>query len=647
MDISIIIPTYNRKNDLKRCLESIFAQNYPKNAFEVIVVDDGSSDETENLLKEFTKQYLNLRYFRQKNKGPAAARNLGVDKSVGEIIGFIDDDCAIDGEWIRLMVESHRLDDQAAVVGGLTLVANEKTTVLVSQFLSNCSIESDISGARQVIFFPTCNVSFKRKVLTDHKFDEKFPLPGGEDLEFFWRLFNEGYKLVWNKKIIVIHFRCHSTINFIRQAFIYGRGNLLVQYIHKNHPLLKEIKVANPILFIFGTLINFIKIFRFAGLLGRRLIDCHDLLLGLEKKNFSFYEKSKIYIYLVLHKVVYLMGNIAEYLRIEIRLKRNRLECSQRNLTKPQFIILDVTHRCNLKCNICEIRKDEQIKEFTTDEIKNIINQAIGWGVGEFVLSGGEPLLRDDIFEILKFVHSKKYHVGILSNGIVLNDSLIDKLLPYLISGTVSLSISLDALSSDIHDEIRGMKGAFGRTRYCLERLAQLKHSNPGINFNTISVILNENLEELLNMAKFFKSLNVNSMQFQPLLVNNLLMNDRLMKTKYWVSQDRLMVLDKVINELVEFKRDNPSIFRNSENNLLLIKKYFQGNLTDADIKCFHGDKTILIANSGDVTTCFECYGNIRDVTLENIYYSYKAGKAREKVKSCKRPCLLPCFTDY
>jgi MoaA/NifB/PqqE/SkfB family radical SAM enzyme len=340
----------------------------------------------------------------------------------------------------------------------------------------------------------------------------------------------------------------------------------------------------------------------------------------------------------MMHKINYLIGNTFEHFRAK--------KISGQNYSKPELIILDLTHRCNLLCNICEIRKDKPIREFSLKETNNIIKQAAEWQVKDFALSGGEPLMREDIFEILDFVGKNKFHIGILTNGVILNDTMIKKLLPYLAGGFLSLSISLDALTSEIHDEIRGVKGSFERTAQAFEKLSELKKEYPVINFNSISIILNENLEELSGLAVFFKSLNVNSIQFQALLSNNLIMRQRGKGGKYWVSPERLDVLDKAIDGLIEFKRENSALLRNSEKNLMLVKKYFRGELSQKDVQCQYAAKTMLIANNGELTTCFDSYGNIRKSNLKQIYTSKSCMRARERVRECKRPCLLPCFCD-
>ncbi|MDD5691785.1 MAG: glycosyltransferase [Candidatus Omnitrophica bacterium] len=637
MDISIIIPAYNRKSKLKACLDSLSGQDYAKNSFEIIVIDDGSSDGTGDMLVELSKTNPNLKYFIQAHKGPAAARNLGIKHAQGRIIGFTDSDCLLDRGWVKGMVTAHRAEQHIAAIGGETYVDRRNIKAMVSQSLSDGAINVRIKGEDNTIFFPTCNVSFKRDYLAKG-FNELFPLPAGEDLDFFWRLFKKGDRFIHRQDIKVRH-DCHTDfISFLRQAYMYGRGNYLVQHMHQDHPLLQEIKTANSAIFAFGLIVNLIKAPRFSFISGRRLIKFYA---GLKP-----FQKFQVYVYFALHKIMYLAGNIAEHMRALKMSDLIRGEDTKETGLKPEYIILDITHRCNLRCNICEIRKDRKIEEYTLDEVKGIIDQAIEWGVKEFVLSGGEPLLREDIFDILDFVKARNYSVGILTNGIKLDETLIKRLLPYFAAKSLSLSISLDAMTPGLHDDIRGSRGCFEKTRGGLKSLSALKKSYPNINFNVISIILNENLEELIDLVNFLKSLNVNSIQLQPLLSNNLVMRERETGVKYWVPQNRLAVLDKVVDELIGFKRDNFSLLRNSEQNLNLVKKYFRGTLSSDDVKCHYITKTMLIANNGEVTTCFESYGNIRKNGLRKIFESKASQRARKRVAACAKPCLLPCFCD-
>jgi len=633
IDISIVVPTYNRKEKLKNCLESLFAQDYPEDRYEIIVVDDAKDNETEKLLKQLKEAHPNLRYFIQDHKGPATARNLGARVAMGEVVGFIDDDCTVYKDWAGAMMQAHRQNAQIVAVGGLTLTSAQKATVLVSQFLSNCSIETYFNGKQEIIFFPTCNVSLKRWVFDKYKFNETFPLPGGEDLEFFWRLFKEDYRFIWDREIKTMHYRDDTTLGFFKQAYAYGRGNLLTQHLHKDQPLLKELKTGE-VSFWLATLINTIKIPRFSYLLGCRLIK-HDNIKDTWKK-------LSIYAYFILHKIFYLFGNLAEFIRI----RKEKLSGKQDAHHAPRLLILDITHSCNLHCQICDIWKTaEAERDIGISYIKKILFQAKELNVKEIALSGGEPLLRKDIFEIFDYARSLEItNLGVLTNGILVKENL-DSLKPYLVDKTISLVISLDSLQQDLHNQIRNSSLAWQETVEALKRLSAMKKINPEVNFNVISIILNQNLEELPELAEFVKALGANSLQFQALLPNNLRMAER-KHSPFWVREERLRALDESIDKLIRLKNENPQFIKNSIGNLLLVKKYYRGTLTHNDVKCLSADKTVLASNQGTYTTCFRSYGDTRTQELKKVLHSKNITQARRGVRNCSWPCLLPCFCD-
>lgn len=634
MDISIVIPTYNRKDRLKECLESVFRQDYPREKYEIIVVDDSGNGEAKRMLDELKRTHSNLSYIIQDHKGPAVARNAGAKASLGEIIGFVDDDCKVTDDWIRLMVESHAQNPKIITVGGLTLTSTQKTPVLVSQFLSTCSIEIYFNGKQEIIFFPTCNVSLKRLVFDKYKFDETFPLPGGEDLEFFWRLFKDGYRFIWDKSIKVIHYRDNTTLGFFRQAYIYGRGNLLAQHLHRDQPLLKELKTGK-VSFWLATLINAIKIPRFSYLLGKRLI--------IQENNIKdAYKKLSIYAYFVLHKIFYLFGNIIEFIRI----RKDNLNCKQNLFHVPRLLILDITHSCNLHCQICDIWKTaETEQDIDIVYIKKTLLQAKELNVKEIALSGGEPLIRKDIFDIFDYAGELEItNLGVLSNGILVK-TYMDRLRPYLIDKTISLVISLDSLKPQLHNRIRNYDLAWQETAEVLKILSDMKKDYPQINFNVISIILNQNLEELLDLAGFVKSLGANSLQFQALLANNLRMAER-KDSAFWVPEARLNILDRSMYDLIVFKKEHPQFIKNSTENLELVKKYYRGILTFLDTQCLSAYKTVLISNQGTCTTCFVSYGDIKNEHLKEILLSREIIRAHNQTKHCSWPCLLPCFCD-
>ena len=100
LTFSVVIPTYNRPSQLRECLEALADQDYPRTAFEVIVVDDGSTESLRGI-DDLFRAKLPLVFLRQQNAGPASARNTGAQHAKGRYIAFTDDDCVPARDWLR------------------------------------------------------------------------------------------------------------------------------------------------------------------------------------------------------------------------------------------------------------------------------------------------------------------------------------------------------------------------------------------------------------------------------------------------------------------------------------------------------------------------------------------------------------------
>ncbi|MDD3345080.1 MAG: glycosyltransferase [Candidatus Omnitrophica bacterium] len=635
-DVSIVIPTFNRADKLERCIRSIFAQDYPKEKIEIIIVDDYPQERIRMLIGSLSTVFPNIVYIPLCRKGPAVARNTGARQAKGSIIAFVDDDCRLESNWVSLILEGLNANPGLAASGGDTLTSTRKTFALVSQFLSTGSVETSVGGREETIFFPTCNAAVRKEIFDAYGFNEKFPLPGGEDLEFFWRIFKDGYRFVWNRQAKVIHDRDSRLGSFLKQAYSYGRGNFMVKFLHEDHPLLKELKTGR---FVFwsATLVNIIKIPRFAYCLGNRLIG------EFEVKGPG--RRISVYLCLIMHKILYILGNLREFFRINLFVKQCALPDKQAPV--PRLLILDITHSCNLSCRICDIWKTvPKEKGLDMASIKKIISEAVKLGIQGIALSGGEPLSRKDIFEIFDFTRKSGIkELGLLTNGLLVEEHL-ERLKPYLIDGSVSPVISLDSLSPAVHNYIRNSDSAWERTSTAVGKLALLKKEFPRVNFNIISIVLNQNLEELPGLAEYAMRQGANSLQFQAFLPSNLRMAER-KKSEFWISGDRLEVLDETLDRLIAFKKEHGAFIKNSISNLALMKKYYRGSLVSGDVVCGSVDKTVLISNRGICTTCFSAYGDAKNRSLAEILQSKEALSAKEETGRCRWPCLLPCFCDH
>lgn len=235
MDVSIVIPTYNRKKVLKRCLELLFAQNYPKDKYEIILVDDGSTDGTDKMVASLNPP-CRFTYLYQERKGPHIARNLGITHAEGEIVIFIDSDILCPPDLISEHIKYHNRFKDVIVSGPET-----RTSDLYDKFQD---IEKrkfkkfwDLSGPS----FITSNLSVKRKYLIRiGGFDEEFEGMGWHDWDLGLRLTKLGLIPKRNLDAIVYHYkekRELTTLSELIQKRI-ERGKNAVLY-YKKHPSLK------------------------------------------------------------------------------------------------------------------------------------------------------------------------------------------------------------------------------------------------------------------------------------------------------------------------------------------------------------------------------------------------------------------------
>ena len=212
--VSVVVPTYNRKEILMECLISLFNQTYPKDKYEIIVVNDGSTDGTEEVLKEYAKKAPCIfKWFSQENKGPSAARNLGIEHAKGEIICFTDDDCIADEKWIENLVKEFT-NEKVGGVGGEIVAYNPKT--LVEKY----GISFDQRNVSKVSLI-TGNCAYKKKVFEEvGLFDTK--LKGLEDIDFGIRVKMKGYELNFAPDAIVFHRHYNTLRSLIKRKYKEG-----------------------------------------------------------------------------------------------------------------------------------------------------------------------------------------------------------------------------------------------------------------------------------------------------------------------------------------------------------------------------------------------------------------------------------------
>lgn len=196
MFFSVVIPTYNRKPILEKCLKAMEHQVFDPNqvsGYEIVVVDDGSTDSTVEWLQTAGDQFPHVRLFEQDHMGPAAARNLGVEKALGDTIIFIDSDLVVTERFLQAHATALREGQQAIGSDRLFTYGWVINTANFDDPTSEPFKVTDYSRA----YFATGNVAIARHWLNQAGlFDTRFQLYGWEDLELGVRLKQLGLKLI-------------------------------------------------------------------------------------------------------------------------------------------------------------------------------------------------------------------------------------------------------------------------------------------------------------------------------------------------------------------------------------------------------------------------------------------------------------------
>lgn len=222
--LSIIIPTYARPERLASCLQSLSRLDYPRDRFQVIVVDDGSETAPETVVEGFRERF-DVTLLTQSRQGPATARNTGALRAKGQFLAFTDDDCEPAANWLKALA-SRFAETPDCAVGGRTLNALEKNPYSVaSQMLVDYLYRYYNKDPHKAIFFTSNNLALPAdRFRTIGGFDATFRRAAGEDREFCDRWIHRGYRMIYAPEAVVSHSHFLNSRGFCRQHFNWGQG---------------------------------------------------------------------------------------------------------------------------------------------------------------------------------------------------------------------------------------------------------------------------------------------------------------------------------------------------------------------------------------------------------------------------------------
>lgn len=603
--VSIIIPTYNRRDYLKVCLLSLFDQDFPKNKYEIIIVDDGSNDDTLGIIKKL-KPTCNLKYIYWPRKKPyvfgepgnraGPARNLGARYARGRYLLFWDSD---------MVASSDLLDEHMKEAGNSVLLGIRKNLKKravdkdkITQRIYNSEIsfkEADIAKAERIdatiknidydvssYRYPWALVTSNNLLLEKKVFDEiggfsqDFVFWGDEDQELGYRLLQKGYKIRVNKNAVGFH-QFHEQESLDEQTFFQTK------HVHKN---------------IFYNLY-----------LDGCVYDAFSRFFNVNKS---------------LHK------------------------------QDSTIVNINITNQCNLKCSMCfdapDARKAK--KEFTFERLKEIFQEIRSLGIKRVNLSGGEPTLHKDLFVVIESGIKTGLSVSMNTNGCFSEETA--RRLAW--AGLSKIVFSLNSSTAGLHDEITGVPGSYDR---CMSNLLLIKEiikkNKSKTKIYVQFVLMSKNLSDLRDFVIQMERIKVEGILMQAYnpfegVVKGSEINKRikphLVDNGIWISQESYPELDCAIDFLIQ-KKEKTGIILNAHSYLRNLKTYFRKpSLSQMGLTCMAGSN-FGIDSDGRVVPCWGVdwdVGNVKDKTLKEIMISKGYSKAKKVMQNCDIPCLLLCY---
>ncbi len=253
LDVSIIVPTYNRRASVCRLLQALDEQTYPLDRFEVLVIDDGSDDGTPDLLRSLGTAYA-LRVLEQAHQGPAEARNLGVTNAAADLVLFLDDDVVPSQDLIAIHLATHAAEGPKAVVIGPMMPPHDwarspwvrwEEEKLQSQY--DAMLAGEWAATERQFY--TANSSLERQLFLDAGgFDARFKR--AEDVELGYRLRNLGARFIFTPAADVLHYASRTFTAWQRTPYQYGRYDVIMSR-EKGHEALgralREFRGRHPL----------------------------------------------------------------------------------------------------------------------------------------------------------------------------------------------------------------------------------------------------------------------------------------------------------------------------------------------------------------------------------------------------------------
>jgi glycosyltransferase involved in cell wall biosynthesis len=229
--ISVVVCAYNAESTMDGCLKSFAKVTYPH--FEVIVVDDGSTDTTGEISDRHAAAAPYIHVIHQPNLGLSAARNVGMNAARGEIVAYTDSDCYVDPHWLHYMAWAFT-DERFIAVGGPNLAPLEDNRTAACVAVSPGAPTHVLLTDEIAEHIPGCNMAYRKEYLAGiGGFDATYRA-AGDDVDVCWRLQDQGHIIGFSAAMTVWHHRRNTVSAYLKQQKGYGRAEALLLPKHKD-----------------------------------------------------------------------------------------------------------------------------------------------------------------------------------------------------------------------------------------------------------------------------------------------------------------------------------------------------------------------------------------------------------------------------
>jgi glycosyltransferase involved in cell wall biosynthesis len=249
LNFSIIIPVYNRPQEINELLQSLTKQTFHK-SFEVVVVEDGSNLKADEIVKNYSEK-LNIKYFFKENSGAGASRNYGMQKASGSYFIIFDSDCIIPPNYL-VEVEKALSKNYTDAFGGADAAHKSFTTIqkAINYSMTSFFTTGGIRGSKKAVdkFQPrSFNLGISKKAFEKTAGFSKMKI--GEDIDLTFRLWEHNFETQFIENAFVFHKRRSTFKQFFKQTFAFGNGRPL---LNRKYPETAKLTYWFPSIFILG-----------------------------------------------------------------------------------------------------------------------------------------------------------------------------------------------------------------------------------------------------------------------------------------------------------------------------------------------------------------------------------------------------------